>query len=202
MQSDDSELYNAKVESDVTTDRVALGKEIRKLRKARSKTLAEIAMATGRSISFISQLERGGAEVPISDLKRIALSLGVPLGWFFMSEEQPAEEVGRVVRAGGRRRLGSVTGGLSEELLSPSLGGHFEMFLSTFAVGASFQAATTRGTEEEGFLVVGELDIWIGSKHFSLKAGDSFRIANEPYRWENLGEIEAVAVWVIAPPTY
>ncbi|WP_123366534.1 helix-turn-helix domain-containing protein [Pseudomonas brassicacearum] len=187
---------------DSTRDRVALGEEIRKLRKARSKTLAEISLATGRSISFISQLERGRAEIPISDLKRIALTLGVPLDWFFMANEQPAAEAGRVVRAGGRRRLGSVAGGLTEESLSPSIGGAFEMFLSTIGPGATFEAKSTRGTEEEGFLVSGQLNLWIGEHPFSLSAGDSFRIANEPYRWENPGEIDAVVIWVIAPPAF
>jgi len=202
MQSDNAELSKTMLESDVSTDRVALGREIRNLRKARAKTLAEIALATGRSISFISQLERGRAEIPISDLKRIALSLGVPIGWFFTASEQPPAEVGRVVRAGARRRLGSMTGGLNEESLSPSIGGEFEMFLSTISPGASFKAETTRGTEEEGFLISGQLTIKIGDNQFELSPGDSFRIVNEAYSWENLGDCDVVVVWVIAPPTF
>ncbi|WP_449432631.1 helix-turn-helix domain-containing protein [Pseudomonas putida] len=198
MQSDNSDSMNG---SDATTDRVTLGEEIRKLRKARSKTLAEIAVATGRSISFISQLERGRAEVPISDLKRIALTLGVPLNWFFLSDAQPTSEVNRVVRMGERRRLGSVTGGLAEELLSPSIGGKFEMYLSTISPGASYAVKKAKDTEEEGYLVAGQLDMWIGGNLFSLNPGDSFRIAKEPYRWENKGEVDVVVVWVMAPPT-
>ena len=76
------------------------------------------------------------------------------------------------------------------------------MFLSTIGSGATFEAKTTRGTEEEGFLVSGQLNLWIGEHPFSLSAGDSFRIANEPYRWENPGEIDAVVIWVIAPPAF
>lgn len=202
MQGDMSELVPGTLDRDATHDRVALGKEIRKLRKARSKTLAEIAMATGRSISFISQLERGRAEIPISDLKRIALSLGVPMGWFLMTNDQPTEEIGRVVRSGRRRRLGSVTGGLAEESLSPSIGGAFEMFLSTISPGALFDATVTRGTEEEGFVISGQLDIWIGEYLFHLNPGDSFRIEGEPYRWEHRGDVETTVLWVIAPPTF
>jgi transcriptional regulator with XRE-family HTH domain len=188
--------------ADLAMDKVALGNEIRKLRKARAKTLAESALATGRSVSFISQLERGRAEISISDLKRIAHFLGVPLGWFFVSDTKPAEEVGRVVRAGGRRRLGLKTDGLVEELLSPNIGGAFEMFLSTFEPGAVLHEETLRETEEEGYLVKGELEIWIGASSFHLTAGDSFRIAHEPFRWANRGTTEAVVVWVISPPTY
>lgn len=187
---------------DVAFDRTALGAEIRKLRKARSKTLAEIALATGRSISFISQLERGNAEISISDLRRVAQTLGVPLGWFFVSESKPTAEVGRVVRASSRRRLGSATDGLVEELLSPNIGGAFETFLSTFAAGASLPESALRDTEEEGYVVKGQLDIWIDGNHFEVSAGDSFRIAREEFRWANRGDVDAVVIWVISPPTY
>ncbi|WP_454733938.1 MULTISPECIES: helix-turn-helix domain-containing protein [Cupriavidus] len=183
-------------------DTAALGAEIRKLRKARGKTLADLAGAAGRSTSFMSQLERGRAEMSISDLKRVALTLGVPLGWFFVSESKPAAEVGRVQRAGSRRRLGTVTDGLVEELLSPNIGGSFETFLSTFEPGAMLLEPSLRDTEEEGYLVKGRLDVWIGEHFFELNAGDSFRIEREPFRWANRGRIEAVVVWVIAPPTY
>ncbi|WP_454725309.1 MULTISPECIES: helix-turn-helix domain-containing protein [Cupriavidus] len=183
-------------------DTAALGAEIRKLRKARGKTLADLAGATGRSTSFMSQLERGRAEMSISDLKRVAQTLGVPLGWFFVSESKPAAEVGRVQRAGSRRRLGTVTDGLVEELLSPNIGGSFETFLSTFESGAMLPEPSLRDTEEEGYLVKGRLDVWIGEHFFELAAGDSFRIEREPFRWANRGSTEAVVVWVIAPPTY
>ncbi|MFX1676229.1 cupin domain-containing protein [Paraburkholderia sp. A2WS-5] len=100
------------------------------------------------------------------------------------------------------RRLGTVTDGLVEELLSPNIGGAFEMFLGTFEPGAVLAEATLRDTEEEGYLVKGELEVWIGDNAFKLAAGDSFRIAHEPFRWANHGDTEAVVVWVISPPAY
>lgn len=186
---------------DIELDRVALGMEIRNLRKARSKTLAELALATGRSISFISQLERGRAEMSISDLKRVAQTLGVTLGWFFGAESKPAAEVGRVVRAVSRRRLGDATDGIVEELLSPSIGGTFETFLTTIAAGATRKEAL-RDTEEEGYILKGQLDIWIGGHHFEVSAGDTFRIVREPFHWVNKSDSETMVIWVISPPTY
>ncbi|WP_321813145.1 MULTISPECIES: XRE family transcriptional regulator [unclassified Paraburkholderia] len=186
---------------DIELDRVALGMEIRNLRKARSKTLAELALATGRSISFMSQLERGRAEMSISDLKRVAQTLGVPLGWFFGAESKPAAEVGRIVRAASRRRLGDATDGIVEELLSPNIGGAFETFLTTIAAGATRQE-TLRDTEEEGYILKGQLDIWIGGHHFEVATGDTFRIVREPFRWVNKSESDTMVVWVISPPTY
>src|SRR5690606_20509972 len=118
--------------SDIS-DNERLGGEIRKLRKVHNLSLADLASAIGRSISFVSQLERGRAQASIADLKRIALALQVQVGWFFLMDAIPLKERGRVVRASGRRRLGTVTDGLVEELLSPDIGGSFETFLSKFA---------------------------------------------------------------------
>ncbi|MBV7481806.1 helix-turn-helix domain-containing protein [Bordetella sp. BOR01] len=183
-------------------DDVLLGAEVRKLRKARSKSLADLAGAIGRSVSFLSQLERGHAQPSIADLRAIAAELDVPLGWFFVSTQVPVAEHGKVVRAAGRRRLGNTTGKWREELLSPDIGGAFETFLCTFESGARLDKTTLRQTEEEGYVVQGRLDLWIGKRHFLLEAGDSFRIVREPFRWANQTNRDVVVVWVIAPPTY
>jgi transcriptional regulator with XRE-family HTH domain len=192
---------NAKEPAD-DLDVSLLGGEIRKLRNAKRMSLAEIADAIGRSISFVSQLERGNAEPSIADLRGIAGALGVPLGWFFLSDQVPREERGKVVRATQRRKLGTVSGGLLEELLSPDIGGAFETFLSTMEPGAKSGPAEQRDTEEEGYVVKGTLDLWIGKVRFRLNAGDSFRIVREPFRWANPTDAETIVVWVIAPPTY
>jgi transcriptional regulator with XRE-family HTH domain len=184
-------------------DRLALGQAIRNLRKAQAKTLAELASATGRSISFISQLERGRAESTISDLRRLAVTLGVPLSWFLMSEFKPAGEVGHIVRAASRRQLETDTEGLVEEVLSPSTNtaGVFATFLSTIAPGALLAEPITRDTEEEGYIVKGELELWIGEQAWKLTAGDSFRIDRQPYRWVNRGDTDAVVVWIVSSPS-
>lgn len=183
-------------------DAVLLGGKIRKLRKARGKSLADIAQAIDRSVSFISQIERGRSQPSIGDLRGIAQMLGLPLGWFFLTDTVPPEESGRIVRAAERQLLGSRADGLLEELLSPDIGGAFETFLSTFKAGAKINQLTLRDTEEEGYIVKGSLDLWIGKKLFHLHAGDSFRIVREPFRWSNPTQTDTVAVWIISPPTY
>jgi len=187
---------------DETTDTDSVGAEIRKLRKARGKSLEDLAGAIGRSISFISEVERGRATASIADLRGIAVQLDVPLGWFFTYDNAPSAERGKIVRGNERRRLGTVNTGLVEELLSPDIGGAFEMFLSTFEPGAELKTPTQRSTEEEGYVIRGTLDLWVGKRKFRVNAGDSFRIVDEPFRWANPNDSEAVVVWVISPPTY
>ncbi|MGF1591758.1 MAG: helix-turn-helix domain-containing protein [Kiloniellaceae bacterium] len=179
-----------------------LGRDLRALRKTRGLTLAELARKVGRSVGYLSQVERGLSELGIADLRAIAAALEAPLSWFLVHDNLPEAERGHVVRAGARRHIGSAETGLTEELLSPDLGGSFEVIRSVFAPAAERREFLTRDTEETGYLVCGELELWIGARHFHLRAGDSFRIAREPARWRNPGRIPTEVIWVIAPPVY
>lgn len=180
----------------------SVGQDLRALRKSKGLTLADLAAATGRSVGFLSQVERGLSEISITDLRKIAGLFEVPLSWFFVNADVPADERGYVVRADARRRVGSSEDGLTEELLSPDLGGSFEIVRSVFAPGAELPKDGFRDTEEAGYLVSGELEIWIGGRHFRLEPGDSFRFDRETYRWRNPGTEEAVVIWVISPAVY
>ncbi len=180
----------------------SIGAILRTLRKSRGLTLAELSLLIGRSLGWISQVERGLSDVSISDLRRIADAFDVPIGLFFHNEDAPDAERGYVVRRAARHALGNSTDGLIEELLSPDLGGSFEMVRSIFEPGAELPEPARRQTEEAGYVVSGTLDIWLDEREFHLETGDSFRLAGEAYRWRNPGEEAAVVIWVISPPVY
>jgi transcriptional regulator with XRE-family HTH domain len=180
----------------------SVGQDLRALRKSKGLTLTELAAATGRSVGFLSQVERGLSEISITDLRKIAKLFAVPLSWFFVNADVPEDERGYVVRAHARRRVGSSEDGLLEELLSPDLGGSFEMVRSVFEPGSALPGAGFRDTEEAGYVVSGELELWIGGRRFHLRAGDSFRFDRESHRWRNPGPEPAVVIWVISPAVY
>jgi len=179
-----------------------VGADLRALRKARGLTLTELAVKVGRSVGWLSQVERNLAEPTISDLRRLADALEQPLSLFFGPNPAPEEERGYVVRWNSRRALGSAEQGLVEQLLSPDLSGSFEIVRSVFDPGAELKEFNNRATEEAGYLIAGELEMWIGDRHFHLKPGDSFRFKGERHRWRNPGTEPAIAIWVIAPPVY
>jgi mannose-6-phosphate isomerase-like protein (cupin superfamily) len=89
-----------------------------------------------------------------------------------------------------------------EELLSPDLGGSFELLRSEFAPGAELKAPATRQTEEAGYVVSGRFDIEIAGHWHKLSGGDSFRFAGKPFRWRNPGSEPAVVIWAVSPPVY
>lgn len=179
-----------------------LGTDLRALRKSRGLTLENLAAQLGKSVGWISQIERDISSPTTRDLEQIASLFGVPLSLFFGVPRAPKDEYGLVVRSHNRRELGEREDGLIEALLSPDLTDSFEMLHSTFMPGARCNEDIVRETEEVGYLVSGRLDIWLGGKIHHLLAGDSFRIRNQPYRWSNPYHQPAVAVWVISPPVY
>lgn len=180
----------------------SLGADIRSLRKARGLTLTDMAENLGRSIGWMSQVERNISEPSIEELRTIAHVMNVPISIFFGQAAAKAEELGCVVRKDTRRKIGGGAIGLIEELLSPDLTDTFEMVHSTFEPGAALENFVTRATQEVGYLVSGQLRLWIGDHEFDLAAGDSFRIRSEPFKWANPYTAPAVAVWVVAPPIY
>ena len=185
-----------------TTEQHMLAQDIRALRKARGLTLAEAALKLGRSIGWLSQVERGISTPSIEDMRLFASLFGVPLGLFFMHEVPDEAERGIVVRAGRRRSLGTAESGLVEELLSPDLGGSFELLRSVFAAGSALQTAAVRQTEEAGYVVSGSFDLEVDGIWHHLGEGDSFRFKAKPFRWRNPGDQPAVVIWAVSPPVY
>jgi transcriptional regulator with XRE-family HTH domain len=179
-----------------------LARDIRALRKARGLTLADLAEGLGRSVGWASQVERGLSTPSHADLRAIAELFAVPLSLFFAHDVPREEERGVIVRAGRRRVLGTSDSGLVEELLSPDLGGGFELIRSEFAPGAELAVLARRDTEDAGYVVSGRFDIEIGGNWHSLGEGDSFRFRDRTYRWRNPGDVPAIVIWVVSPPVY
>lgn len=179
-----------------------LGADLRALRRARGLTLTDLAASLGRSVGWLSQVERDLSEPSITDLRHIAARLDVPVSMLFGQAPAPTEETGYIVRKGARRPIGSGAAGLVEELLSPDLTDDFEMVHSTFQPHSRIGEVVTRPTQEVGYMVSGRLDLVIAGRGFTVGTGDSFRIRGEPFEWINPYDAPAVAIWVIAPPVY
>ena len=186
---------------DLPADTRTLGADLRALRRARGLTLAGLAEVLGRSVGWLSQVERDLSVPGVTDLRQIATALDVSVSSLFRAVAAPDEQ-GYIVRQTARRPIGSREAGLVEELLSPDLTDDFEMVHSTFEPGARLADPVIRPTQEVGYIVSGRLDLWVNGRTFHLNPGDSFRIRGEPFCWTNPHADPCVAIWVIAPPIY
>jgi transcriptional regulator with XRE-family HTH domain len=128
------------IEQMIQPEAPLLAADLRALRKSRGVTLTELALKLGRSVGWVSQVERGISRPSIDDLKAIAdrpFRAACPAVW---PPGGRRAERGVIVRAGHRRALRITSeSGLTEELLSPDLGGSFEMLRSEFAPGAELK---------------------------------------------------------------
>ena len=180
-----------------------IGSRLRELRKAQGRSLQSVASAIGISVSYLSQIERDVSRLPIGVLKQISDELGVHMNWFFhTSQNGPADERDIIVRAANRRNLTFTGLGITEELLSPNLGGPLELLISTIQPGADSEFYSHDGSEA-GLVVAGTLQLWVNNRHFQLDSGDSFAFpSTEAHRCANHGDHPVKVLWVITPPHY
>jgi transcriptional regulator with XRE-family HTH domain len=195
------------VETDVEEGNLRVGRQIRDLRKSKGMTLSYVAEHIGKSVGYISQVERGVSALPISVLQAISDLLGVQITWFFHSDtKQDIYELDYVVRKNARRHLEFSGTGISEELLSPRLSGDILMIQTTLAPKAKSdqEPRKRKGGGEAGYIQSGSLELTIGSKKFTLEQGDSFSITgDEPhYVFNPSSNNDTVIIWILTPVKY
>jgi len=179
----------------------SLGADIRALRKARKMTLVDLGDALGRSVGWLSQVERDKSRPTAADLARLADVLDVSISSFYSTVGESGE-AGVIVRGNARRPIGSRTEGMHEELLSPDLTDDFEVIRSVFAPHARLETPLRRATQEVCYIVSGRFDIVVDGHAYTLTAGDSFRLRGQSFQWANPYEEPCEIIWVISPPVY
>jgi transcriptional regulator with XRE-family HTH domain len=175
-----------------------LGQHLRGLRKMHDLSLEQLAERCGLSVGALSQIERGLTSPTMRSLRRLSEVFNVPMSQLFHEGDlPPVEELGRIVRAQGRRVLSLNTTGVQKELLTPAANGALEIYLVTIAPGGSSgpELYTHKG-EEGGYVMAGEMVLEIEDRVFHLKTGDSFRFKSQtPHRFANETARETVVVW-------
>jgi len=74
-------------------DNLRVGRQIRDLRKAKGYTLAFVAESIGKSVGYVSQVERGVSALPIPLLQAISDLLDVQITWFFHADKEQKDDV-------------------------------------------------------------------------------------------------------------
>lgn len=169
---------------------------IRDLRKYRNVTLGELSRQVGRSLGFLSQVERGLSRPTVADLTAISEALGVPTTYFY-SLSKP-RELSWVTRPDERRTL-YYAGGITDVLVSPSMSAGFAMLDSRLEPGASSgEGHLNDSSEQGGFVIEGELTVWLDDGDpVTLRANDSFQLPpHASFRYANLSDQPTRVLWV------
>lgn len=184
--------------SKVRRNGLRLNQQLARFRRERQLTLAKVAEATGLSVSFLSAIERGQANASVATLQKIAHLYGTNVRSFFgdSSEEQ------RLVRPRDRRVLEPQPGVRMEYTTR----GETVMDPAVFRIapGATSGGSYHHEGEEFIYMLQGQLEIWLDElERYSLEAGDCLYFkSTHAHRWKNVGDKEAVLLWVNTPPTF
>ncbi|HCS45919.1 MAG TPA: Cro/Cl family transcriptional regulator, partial [Pseudomonas sp.] len=137
----------------------ALAILIQDLRKHKKYTLKELADKIGRSVGFLSQVERGLSRPTVADLTAISETLGVPTTYFYSLPKPMA--LPWVTRPDERRTL-YYADGITDILVSPKMRASFSMLESQLEPGASSgDRHINDSSEQGGYVLEGELTLWL-----------------------------------------
>lgn len=181
-----------------------LGQQLRQLRKARGKSLTQVAAACDISVGLLSQIERGLSSISIRTLHGLAGALEVNADALLRNAgAREGEAGGRVARAGTHRLLPLAEKGIVKEIVTPPQGRSMDLCRVSIAPGGatgdeSEMFSTERG-EQVGVVLEGTLELWIENDVVLLQAGDSFCYPSRaPRRWCNPGSVTTQVIWAIS----
>lgn len=182
-----------------------VGNKVRSMRKEKGMTLAKLSDITGLSQAIVSQIERGMANPSFTTLAQLAHGLDVPVGRFFIGQDQSKSPV---VRKSERRNMKNVTresvGEAIHELLTPDRDGVIEaQWISTPPGHDTSATPFTHSGEEFCYIISGRKDVYLDGVCYSLEEGDSITYSSEiPHWYKNSYEEVCVAIWVNAPHSW
>ncbi|HHY39071.1 MAG TPA: helix-turn-helix domain-containing protein [Clostridia bacterium] len=183
---------------------LSLGEKIRELRIKHSLTLKDLSSMTGLSISFISRVENGKAELSLTQLKSIATALDVPAVMLF-ADDLDAEV--KLVRPKDRRRFYYEDGRYPQPVIEEFLlGGRrfdLEVVCITLPPGTDSGKLNSHEGSEFTYVLRGKVTFLFGDREYAMEEGDVIGYpATIPHGWKNAGDGEAAVLLGTTPPTF
>src|SRR5262245_31002445 len=185
--------------------RYAIGTRLRHARLMRSSRLKDVAAAAGCSESLVSKIENNKIEPSLQVLHKLCTVLNIGLGELFTRQEEDAPVV---TRAGKRSKIDMDPvrrgHGILIERVIPYAKGHLlEGNIHIVAPGGSSFGLISHEGEEVGYVISGEIELFLGDRAYQLSAGDTFCFCSEiGHGYRNRGKAEARILFVNTPPTF
>lgn len=167
---------------------LTIGSKIKALRINKKYTLKQLSEATGLSVGFLSQIERGISSIAIDSLAKIADCLGVSLSSFFT--ESVPEEHDPVVHSFdvhyttiGPQIVQAI---LSHDKLKYGILPRIFRLMPYATPDDPKPGMFTHSGEEYIYILSGVVTVWVDGHRYTLYPGDSMQIVSElPHNWEN-----------------
>ena len=176
-----------------------IGRKIRELRKRSDLTQQELADRAELTKGFISQLERGQVSPSVGTLMDLIECLGSTPGEFFREDTDPQV----VFRDQDYFEKFDEAGNRTEWLIPPAQRFEMEPLRVTIEPHQSLDWDEPHPGEEFGYVLSGRINLYLGDKVYSVKAGESFYYRTmKRHRIANPGSREVKLIWVSTPPMF
>lgn len=178
-----------------------LGSRVRAARELRGLTLRRLAIMTGLSSGFISQLENDRSNASVASLKNLATALGVTTAELI---EGNFKDSRGVLRKADRPKI-AMAEGLTKFILTRAPLRNLEICTAEIEPGGGTGAEPyTHGQSQEFVLCIrGRIELFVGEEKYILEPGDSIEyLSSTEHGLRNLGDDTAEVIWVVSPPTH
>ncbi|MGH2750479.1 MAG: helix-turn-helix domain-containing protein [Actinomycetota bacterium] len=176
---------------------IKIGPKLRHARRRRAMSIDQVAVATGLTKGFISQVERDLASASVASLISLCDALGIPIGSLF----EPSRS--DLIRSDARPLINFGGEGVTEYLLTPSGEGRVQVIQSYIEPGGGGgeELYSLNADAEFVHVVEGELEVRVQTIRYRLKAGDSLTFnPRDPHTWRNPSASEsALVMWAMSP---
>lgn len=186
-------------------NQVEVGRKIRHWRHAKNMTLLELAEKVGCSESLLSKIENDRVRPSIGILHRLVAALGANFSMLFQ-DHGPDTEL--VLHEGERLRItahGMVPAAevQMENLIPGARSKLLQASIHIIPPGGGTEGMIEHVGEEVGYVLAGSLELTVGTRTITIRAGDSFHFRSDvPHGFRNTGDTVARVVWVSTPPTF
>ena len=176
-----------------------IGQKIRELRTLNGLTQEELADRSELSKGFISQLENDLTSPSISTLEDILQCLGMTISEFFAREEEQVQVV--FGKDDFFEKIDEELKNKTEWIIPNAQKNMMEPIKVTLKAGGKTYPDYPHEGEEFGYVLKGEITIFVGKAIYKAKSGEAFYYTpdKEHYITSKKG---AEILWVSTPPSF
>lgn len=185
---------------------VAIGREVRGIRRQLGITVAELAESSGLSVGMLSKIENGMTSPSLTTLQSLSNALGVPISQLLARYEQERMVVQVKSKTGVSAERRGTRAGHQYQLLGYLGANSSGVIGEPYMITLTDQSDVFETFQHDGieflYFLEGSVEYRHGDKTFVMEPGDSlFFDADAPHGPTKLIDLPAKYVCIIAYPT-
>ena len=184
---------------------VAIGRQVRELRKRQRMTGSDLAAHTGLSVGMLSKIENGVISPSLNTLQTLANAMRVPLVQLFSGYEEPRGAMHVKAGQGVEIERAGTRAGHQYNLLGHIGSNNSGVVVEPYLITLDNQSDRFPTFQHEGmemlYMLEGVVDYRHGDQVYRMEPGDSLLFDSDaPHGPENLIELPARYLSIISYP--